>query len=41
MQHEPGAVKGGKGRGWFWMALCCVPMIALVILIVMGIWRSR
>jgi len=41
MQHEPGASKGGRWKGWFWMALCCVPMIAIVVLIVLGLWRSR
>ena len=32
----------GKGgwKGWFWMALCCVPMIAIVVLIAVGYFGS-
>lgn len=41
MQHEPGAAKHGRWKGWFWMALCCVPMIAIIVLIVLGLWRAR
>ena len=35
MQHETGGDKGGS-KGWFWMVLCCLPMIAIVILIVLA-----
>ena len=40
MQHEPESTASGGGRGWFWMVLCCLPMIALVVLIALGLWRS-
>lgn len=40
MQHEPGDAKGGRWTGWFWMVLCCLPMIAIVVLIALGLWRS-
>ena len=40
MQHASGGAKSGGGKGWLWMALCCLPMIALVVLIALGLWRS-
>lgn len=40
MQHEPGGAQSGRWKGWFWMALCCLPMIALVVLIALGLWGS-
>lgn len=36
MNH--GGEKGGGWKHWALMALCCVPMIALVMLILLGIW---
>ena len=36
MQHESGDRKQGGWKGLFWMALCCVPMIAIVVLIALG-----
>ena len=40
MQHESGGAKSGGGKGWFWMALCCLPIIAIVVLMALGLWRS-
>lgn len=42
MRHEAGG-DGNKGgwKSWFWMALCCVPMIAILVLIALGFWSSR
>lgn len=40
---RPGAQEGGKqgGDGWLWMLLCCIPMIALIVLAVLGVWSAR
>ena len=38
MQHESGDGKKGGWKGWLWMAACCVPMIAIVVLIALGYW---
>lgn len=41
MRHEmPDEGKGG-GKAWFWMALCCIPMIAIAVLIILGYWGAR
>jgi nitrate reductase NapE component len=40
MQHEPGDEKKGGWKTWLWMAACCVPMIAIIVLIALGSWRS-
>ena len=34
----------GKRSGrwaWLWMAACCVPMVAIVVLIALGYWGFR
>ena len=36
MQHEPGDGKQGGWKGWLLMAACCVPMVAIVVLIALG-----
>jgi len=36
MQHEPGDAKQGGWQSWFWMVLCCAPMVAIVVLIALG-----
>ena len=41
MQHEPDYEKQGGWKAWLWMAACCVPMIAIVVLISLGYWSSR
>lgn len=41
MKHE---TEEGNKRGWkrwFWMAACCIPMIAIIVLIALGYWSSR
>lgn len=40
MQHEPGDGKEAVWKMWLWMAACCVPMIAIFILITLGYWSS-
>lgn len=42
MQHGPDAgKKNGGPKGWLWMVLCCLPMIAIIVLAVLSLWRSR
>lgn len=41
MQHEMGDGKQRGWKSWFWMAVCCVPMIVIIILIAFGYWSSR
>jgi hypothetical protein len=38
MRHEPVDGKKGGKRTWLWMAACCVPMIAIIVLIALGYW---
>jgi hypothetical protein len=38
MRHETD--DGKKSGGWFWMVLCCVPMIAIIVLIALGLWKG-
>ena len=39
MQHGTGNGSEAGGKGWFWMVLCCLPMIAIVVLILLA--RAR
>lgn len=41
MQHETGDSQKGGWKTWLWMAACCVPMIAIFVLIALGYWGSR
>lgn len=41
MQHEANDEDKGGGKGWLWMVVCCVPMIAIIVLIAFGFWSSR
>jgi hypothetical protein len=42
MQHDSGdGKKKDSARAWFWMAACCVPMIAIIALIALGYWGYR
>ena len=38
MQHESGDKNKGDWKTWLWTAACCVPMIAIVVLIALGYW---
>jgi hypothetical protein len=40
MQHEPDDGKKGGWKTWLWMAACCVPMIAIVVLIGLRYWSA-
>lgn len=41
MEHDRRKGKSERRSGWLWMALCCIPMIAVVILVALGYWGSR
>lgn len=41
MQHEPDNAKPGGWKSWFWMLLCCLPMIAIIVLAMLGFFGSR
>ena len=41
MQHESGDGKKGGWKMWLWMALCCLPMIAIFALLALGYWSTR
>jgi bacteriorhodopsin len=41
MQDVPDDNKQRGKSAWLWMAACCVPMIAIIVLIVLGYWTSR
>lgn len=37
--HESGEQRGWKG--WLWMVACCVPMVAIIVLALLGYWGAR
>lgn len=43
MDHEAHGMGDGEGQStwkhWGMMLLCCLPMIALFVLLILGIWR--
>ena len=41
MQHEPTDEKQNDWKAWLWMAACCVPMIAVIVLISLGYLSYR
>jgi len=41
MQHDPGDGKKGGWKSWLWMVACCVPMIAIIVLVALGYLGSR
>lgn len=41
MQHEPDDEKQGGWKSWYWMVLCCVPMVAVIVLVALGYWSFR
>jgi hypothetical protein len=40
MQHEPSDGKKIGLKAWLWMLACCVPMVAIAVLIALGYWTS-
>ena len=41
MLHDSGNGKKGRWSGWLLMAACCVPMVAVAILVAVGYWSFR
>jgi len=41
MRHETKETRKGGWKNWFWMAACCLPMIAIIVLIAFGYWSFR
>lgn len=41
MQHDPDDEEKGSGKAWLWMVACCVPMVAILVLIALGYWGFR
>ena len=41
MRDETNDGEKGGWKTWFWMAACCVPMIAIIVLVAMGYWGAR
>lgn len=41
MQHEQSDAKKGSWRDWLWMVLCCLPMIAIIVLAMLGFFGGR
>lgn len=41
MQDDPGDEEKGGWKAWLLMAACCVPMIAILVLIALGYWGTR
>lgn len=39
MQYKSDDEKPGAWKAWLWMAACCIPMIAIIVLIALGYWR--
>lgn len=38
MNHQMHEEKKGGWKIWLWMALCCIPMIVIVVLLALGYW---
>ena len=38
MHHEPYDGKQDGWKSWFWMVLCCIPMVAVIVLVALGFW---
>jgi bacteriorhodopsin len=36
MQHETSDGKHSGWKSWLWMVACCVPMIAIVVLLILS-----
>ncbi len=41
MQHEHQTAKQEGWKDWLWMALCCIPMVVIIILLTLGVWGLR
>ena len=41
MQHDHTGEDKGSWKDWLWMVVCCVPMIAIFVLVWLGVWSFR
>jgi len=41
MQGQPDDEKQSGKNAWLWMIACCVPMIAIIVLVALGYWTTR
>lgn len=39
MKHEPDRDAASQRKAWLWMALCCIPMVAIIVLVALGLWN--
>ncbi len=37
MQEEPGNSEQAGGKSWLWMILCCTPMVAIAVLVLLAV----
>ena len=40
-EGQEGQEEGHGGMHWLWMVLCCLPMIVIVVMILVGAWGFR
>lgn len=40
MHNESDGKQPGSRKAWLWMLACCVPMIAIIVLLALGFWTS-
>lgn len=38
MEHEADEEGKHSWKDWLWMVLCCVPMLAIIVLVALGYW---
>lgn len=38
MEPETEGEKRGGWKGWFWIVLCCLPVIVIIVLVALGYW---
>ena len=38
MEYDSDEAPKHGWKHWLWMALCCIPMIAIVLLLMLGYW---
>lgn len=40
-KHEPHEEEERGWKAWLWMAACCLPIIAILVLLALGYWGPR
>jgi len=41
VEHEARGAKKRGWKNWLWMIACCVPMVAIIVLLALGYWSSE